>query len=86
MPAIDYTGDFYTRGVCTGKGSRGAIGFPIKASTAGVARRFANKMILKLLPGWDHGTVVLTQNGKRVMAWILSRREQAELLESRKAK
>ena len=73
MPSIDYTGRFYARGVCTDKGARGALGFPVKAARASTARRFADKEILDMLPGWERGTVVLLKDGKRVDSWILIR-------------
>ncbi|KKN38354.1 hypothetical protein LCGC14_0754290 [marine sediment metagenome] len=73
MPTMDSTGLFYARGVPTAKGSRAALGFPIRASRASTARRFADKMILELLPGWDTGVVALTRNAKRVDSWLLKR-------------
>ena len=73
MPAIDYTGLFHARGVSTAKDSTAAIGFPIKASRTSTSRRFANKIILEWLPGWEVGTVVLSKNRKRVDSWVLRR-------------
>jgi len=73
MPAIDHNGRFHAYGRCTDKGKTGALGFPIKASRQSTARRFADAMLLKLLPGWGRGQVVLTRNGKRVECWTLSR-------------
>lgn len=71
MPTIDDTGRFHARGVCTDKGKCGAVGFPIRTSRASTAKRFANKMILELLPGWQCGTVVLKKDGERVDTWTL---------------
>ena len=73
MPAIDHTGQYHVRAVATAKGSTAAIGFPIKASRVSTARRFADKMILELLPGWTRGRVTLVKDGQRVLAWVLSR-------------
>ena len=73
MPAIDYTGLFHARAVSTAKGTTGALGFPIKASRPVTAKRFANRTILELLPGWKVGTVVLNKNRKRVDSWVLRR-------------
>lgn len=74
MPTIDYAGRFHARGACFDKGSRAALGFPIKASRSSTARNFANKEILELLPGWGHGRVLLTNDGKFLDSWILRRK------------
>ena len=73
MPSINYTGRFYAKGSCTSKGCHAALGFPIKASRATTARRFADKMLLDLLPGWTTGTVRLTRDGLHIDAWLLTR-------------
>ena len=73
MPSIDYKGRFYAKGSCTSKGCHAALGFPIKASRATTARRFANTTLLELLPGWTVGTVRLTRDGLFVASWILKR-------------
>ena len=73
MPAIDYTGRFYARGKSTSKEGRAGIGFPIKASRASTAMRFAEKMILELLPGWTCGVVRLQENGRVIHTRIVRR-------------
>ena len=76
MSAIDYSGRFHARGVCTDKGSSGALGFPIKASTLQAARDFANQTILDLLPGWGCGSVRILEDGKFVESYLLERGEK----------
>jgi hypothetical protein len=75
MPSIDYSGPYHARAVATDKDSRAGIGFPIKASGVGPAMRFADKMIVELLPGWTVGTVRLTKHGTVIRTWILRRDE-----------
>ena len=73
MPAIDYTGRFHACGRSTSKDSRAAIGFPIQASRVNTAQRFAEKMILELLPGWVCGVVRLEKDGRLIHTWVLRR-------------
>ena len=78
MPTVDHSGRFHARGVCTDKDSRGALGFPIKASTLKAARNFASREILEMLPGWNRGTGVMFKDGKRVESYRLIRGELGE--------
>jgi hypothetical protein len=79
MPSIDYSGDYFVQAICTSsigapyhvKDSRGAIGFPVRASRPSVARRFASRKILDLLHGWQVGSVTLFRQGKQVDTWML---------------
>lgn len=70
MPAIDYSGAYRAKA----RQGQAAIAFPIKASRMEIAARYANKMVLKLLPGFTHGTVVLEdkKSGER-WVWELDR-------------
>lgn len=82
MPTIDYRGRFHACGVATSPaGTTGALRFPIRCSRASNARRFANKEILKMLPGWDAGTVVLRKDGKRIDSWTLRRQKLPKVKE-----
>lgn len=74
MPGIDYNGDFYVHARSTAKGSRAAIGFPVKASRVSTALRFAEKTVLHLLPGWTRGTVRLMKYGTCLHTRVLIRR------------
>lgn len=83
MPSIDYAGHYFVRAICTGqigapyyvKDPKGALAFPIRASQESIARRFANRKILKLLPGWRVGSVTLFRGDRQrqIDAWILRR-------------
>ncbi len=78
MPSIDYSGRFHAYAVSTSKGSRGAVGFPIKASSLHAARNFANREILKLLPGWTYGTVTIRKDGKQVASHVMRRQDTSQ--------
>ncbi len=73
MPSIDYGGKFFVVARSTAKRSRAAIRFPIKASRLSTARRFADRQVLDLLPGWTCGPVRLMRGQKCVDAWVLRR-------------
>ena len=74
MPSIDYLGDYRVEAFSTAKDSRAAIRFAVRASSSKVAKRFADKMVLAMLPGWTIGAVSLRKHKVIVHSWTLSRK------------
>lgn len=76
MPSIDYDGAYCVHAESTARDSRAAIRFPVKASSSKVAKRFAEKMVLAMLPGWTVGAVSLMKHKVVVWSWLLTRKEE----------
>lgn len=70
MPAIDHHGKWHVK---ARSNTTAAIGFPISAARLSTARRFAERMVLELLPGWVRGRLWLTRNRKPAVSWVLHR-------------
>ena len=73
MPAIDYSGAYHVAARSTVSGSRAAISFPIKASRTATAKRFAEREVLRMLPGWTMGHLSISRNGTWLESWLLAR-------------
>ena len=73
IPSIDYNGKYYVRAASTGGASRAAVTFPVEADRFDDAVQFTEETVLKMLPGWDRGQVMLFRYNQKIHSWVLIR-------------